>query len=99
MHVPNEIIDKILMDCSVSDINSWEGYERMSEVTSLKKKYSSIIDACENGNLTCVKYLVSVGADIHADNDGVLRWSAQNGHLEVFWYPLELMYTLAMVGL
>ena len=71
------------MFCDSDDINSWETYEKMFETTFLKKRYSSITEAPIYGNLMCIKYLVSVGADIHAWDDYSLRHSAWNGHLEV----------------
>jgi ankyrin repeat protein len=36
-----------------------------------------------------VKYLVEQGADIHADDDRALIWTANNGHLEVVKYLVE----------
>ena len=44
-----------------------------------------------------VKVLVSAGADVHAQEDYALRWSAENGHSEVVSY---LMYDVhyAMVN-
>ena len=34
-------------------------------------------------NVDTFKYLIECGADIHADEDYALRWSAQNGHLAI----------------
>ena len=48
-------------------------------------KYS-LIDACENGDLTKIKYLVENGANIHACYDDALRFAAHNGNLEVVNY-------------
>lgn len=42
--------------------------------------------ASKYGNLALVQYLVSVGADIHADDDYAVRFASQNGHLEVVQY-------------
>jgi ankyrin repeat protein len=36
-----------------------------------------------------VRYLVSQGAAIHANDDEALRWSANNGHLEIVCYLVE----------
>lgn len=90
MYIPNEVIDKVLMFCDSDDINRWESYEKMFETTFLKKRYSSITEASRYGNLMCVKYLVSVGADIHVDDDYSLRCSARYGHLEVVKYLVSL---------
>src|SRR3989344_2772907 len=40
-------------------------------------------------HLPVVQYLLDQGADIHAENDCALRWSAYNGHLPVVQYLLE----------
>jgi hypothetical protein len=40
--------------------------------------------------LEVVKYLVSVGADIHADDDAAVRLTSENGHLEVVEYIKSL---------
>ena len=36
-----------------------------------------------------IKFLVENGANIHADDDFALRWSSENGHLEVVKYLVE----------
>ena len=48
-----------------------------------------LIEASEKGRLDVVKYLVENGADIHAQDDCALRWSAERGHLEVVRLLLE----------
>ena len=35
------------------------------------------------------EYLIEKGANIHANNDYVFRWSAENGHLDVVKYLIE----------
>ena len=52
-------------------------------------KYPTLHHGAENGHLEVVKYLVENGADIHANNDHALRWSARFGHLEVVKYLIE----------
>ena len=42
-----------------------------------------VIRTAENGHLEVVKYLVSVGADIHSDEDDALVLASGKGHLEV----------------
>ena len=41
-------------------------------------------------NLAIVTCLVEQGADIHADTDFAIRWSARNGHSEVIRYLINL---------
>ena len=48
-----------------------------------------LIEASEWGDLTKVKQLIENGADVHADYDCALRWSAAIGHLEVVRLLLE----------
>ena len=49
-----------------------------------------------NGHLAVVKFLVSKGADIHANNDYALIYASQNGHLHVVEFLLVkvLIYIL-----
>ena len=68
----------------------------------LKEKYKKLnqeelndqfIDACENGQLEVVKYLLTSAeltehADIHAQNDSGFSWACAQGHLEVVKYLL-----------
>jgi len=42
--------------------------------------------SAEHGKIYAVKYLVSIGANIHADDDYALQWSAVYGHLDVVKY-------------
>jgi ankyrin repeat protein len=36
-----------------------------------------------------VKYLVNLGANIHAEDDYALRWSAEQGHLQIVKFLVE----------
>jgi ankyrin repeat protein len=45
--------------------------------------------ACLTGNIEVVKHLVELGADIHSDDNSVLRYSVYNNHLEVVKYLVE----------
>ena len=46
--------------------------------------------ASKDGDLEKVKYLVSVGADIHADNDYSIRIASERGHLEVIKFLVSV---------
>jgi len=48
-----------------------------------------LISACEIGDLPKVKSLIKKGANIHAENDAALCWSAENGHLEVVKFLVQ----------
>src|SRR5581483_5095738 len=45
---------------------------------------------CEKGHLSTVQYLVSLGADIHADNNWALRAASENGHRSIVEYLVSL---------
>jgi hypothetical protein len=47
---------------------------------------NNLIQAVKECNLIKVKHLIEQGSDIHAANDCALKWSAYNGHVEVFKY-------------
>jgi len=59
-----------------NDITIWDNYEIVDHIVMILY-----------GN---VKYLVSVGADIHARDDDPLRRSANRGHLEVVKYLISI---------
>ncbi len=50
----------------------------------------ALIWSAHNGYLEVVKYLVSLGADIHTQYEYALCRSAGNGHLEVVKYLVSL---------
>ena len=54
--------------------------------TGTDKLNAIFINNAKDGNLKVVKYLISQGADIHAEDDLALRWSVTNGHLKVVKY-------------
>ena len=59
---------------------------------NLGKEYVEEIfkNAVKNVDIPVLKVAVSLGVDIHADNEFALRWSAINGHLDVVKYLVEL---------
>ena len=42
--------------------------------------------ACKYGKLNIIKYLISQGANIRADDDWAVVWASYNGHLETVKY-------------
>ena len=48
-----------------------------------------LIEASKYGDFLQVKYLIENGADIHAQNNYVLCWSARSGHLNIVNYLVE----------
>ena len=58
-----------------------------------KKKYEIdqlCVDASAFGSLSVVEYLVSLGANIHEDDDDAVRRAPSRGHLEVVKYLVSL---------
>lgn len=47
-------------------------------------------EACRNGNLDVVKYLISRGADIHHSKDLACRIASQNGKLDIVKYLISI---------
>ncbi len=43
------------------------------------------------GHLPVVKYLIEKGANVHALNDGALRYASVNGHLEIVKYIEDII--------
>ena len=48
-----------------------------------------LIEESSLGNINHIKLLLEKGADIHAENDGALRWAAAYGHRDVVELLLE----------
>ena len=53
-------------------------------------KYHACIQAAANGHLDTIKYLVSLGADITAQDNYSVRVASGNGHLETVKYLVSL---------
>jgi ankyrin repeat protein len=51
---------------------------------------SDFKEAAENGRLDTVKYLISMGANVHANDDYALRWAVGNGHLDTVKYLVSI---------
>ena len=57
----------------------------MNQKEKLEKQ---LIKAVKNDDLPLIQLFVLQGANIHAQNDGALRWASENGHLEIVQYFL-----------
>jgi ankyrin repeat protein len=68
--------------------------QQLHVLKTLRLKKESLEDwfqsACRNGHLEVVKYLVSLGVDIHVWEEYGFRWACMNGHLEVVKYLVSL---------
>ena len=57
----------------------------------LSKDYQrAFVCCCKNGELLGVKYLVSSGANITADDNLAVRYASKNGHLDTVKYLVSL---------
>lgn len=50
------------------------------------------------GGLELLKYLESLGADLHADSDGCARRASHNGHLEIVRYLVTIGADIRVCG-
>jgi hypothetical protein len=69
---------------SLSEISTWEWMVSIGIDISCNE--SALKWICRNGCLEIAKYLVSLGADIHANEDIALIEASLNGHLEIVKY-------------
>ena len=53
-------------------------------------KTNSLEYYAKYGILKVVKYLVSMGADIHSDNEYAIRYASRDGHLAVVKYLVSV---------
>lgn len=48
-----------------------------------------LVESSQLGHFEMTKFLVESGVDIHAENDGALRWASMDGHYQVCQYLVE----------
>jgi len=82
--LPNKDYYNLLLSNSAFNVLS------ENEINYRKYNGKNLVDLCEIGDLNGVKYLVSMGADIHIDKDHPLKLSAWHGHLEVVKYLVSV---------
>jgi ankyrin repeat protein len=76
-------------------VSSKEGYSPLikplikENLVNSNEILYAFYSAVENDYLDLVKYLISKGADIHADNDSALTCIALGGHLDIVKYLIE----------
>ncbi len=88
LHLPPEILERIFLYSSSCDVIKWKNL--VSNYVYLCKKDANLRQAIDNDNLIGVKYLLEMGADIHANDNYALRFSAENGRLEIVKYLVEM---------
>jgi hypothetical protein len=89
MYIPNELVNMIMLYSSSSDIRRWENFERLDRTLYLKNKHSDIIEACEDGNIVGVKYLIEKqNVSMYKINSCFLA-SCDSGHLHIIKYLVE----------
>mgnify|MGYP002623484910 CR=1 FL=1 len=71
----------------------------MAELKTIRRLLDeSLIEASRRNDLPAVKYLLSLGADIHTEDDYPLRVAAGEGHLEMVKFLVENGATVARKG-
>jgi len=82
--LPNKDYYNLLLSNSAFNVLS------ENEINYRKYNGKNLTDLYKKGDLNGVKYLVSVGADIHVENELALIRSAYYGHLEVVKYLVSV---------
>lgn len=89
MYIPNELVNIIMLHSPASDIRRWEKFERLDRTLYFKNKHSDIIEACEDGNLIGVKYLIETQHVSMYKLNSCFLASCDSGHLEIIKYLVE----------
>jgi ankyrin repeat protein len=87
--LPNEIINKVMMESSSGDIKRWKEFDRMNEKTYFRKKNSTLMEAASEGNLVGIEYLLQKGADLKKEGFPALLAAAASGRLDIVRYLVE----------
>lgn len=61
----------------------------IDESADIKKKNRILIIAIENGFLDIVKYLISIGADIHLENDILIHLAIKHNQTEIISFMID----------
>ena len=59
--------------------------------------HERLCKAAGHGYLNTVKYLVSIGANVHEFNDQALQWAVDNGHLDTINYLKSIKCSITRV--
>src|SRR5581483_1667920 len=97
LNVPKVILRYIMMNyldltsiktiiLNIKEMNVLDDFSK----TNLSNAKHGLIWNCENGHLSTVQYLVSVGADIYAYNNDAVRRASENGHLSTVQYLVSV---------
>src|SRR5581483_2343648 len=93
LNVPRVILRYIMMNyldlasietiiLNIKEMNVLDEFSK----TILSNAKCGLFWNCENGHLSTVQYLVSIGADIHAKNNYAVRLASLRGHLSTVQY-------------
>src|SRR5581483_6050772 len=97
LNVPRVILRYIMMNyldlasiktiiLNIKEMNVLDDFSK----TILSNAKYELIWNCQNGHLSTVQYLVSVGEDIHAHDNYAVRLASQNGHLATVQYLVSV---------
>src|SRR5581483_11695734 len=97
LNVPRVILRYIMMNyldlanietiiLNIKEMNVFDDFSK----TILSNAKNGLSWNCENGHLSTVQYLVSLGADIHADNNKAIIMASRYGHLSTVQYLVSV---------
>jgi len=94
MSLPSELSNKFLSDMFVNACQYDCIHLVKNIVTNYKHKILNVmnyalVDACRNGHLLIVQFLVESGVNLHDHDDWGLRCASEYGHLPVVKYLVE----------
>ncbi|AKI79733.1 putative ankyrin repeat protein [Acanthamoeba polyphaga mimivirus] len=64
--------------------NSHDIFDKL--IVTINSLDSQLVNSCKIGNLSMIKYLIDLDADIKADNDSAVRLASKKGYLEIVKY-------------
>jgi len=64
--------------------------EKVKYLFGKPTKNQALCWSSDYGHLKVVKYLISVGASVHANDDWPIRYASERGHLEVVEYLVSI---------
>lgn len=86
MSLHKDIINIIFLHSSTEDIHTWKNL--VDNSVFLQRQYENLYEACVEGNIKCVKFLVDQVSKSY-DLDRALCCAARNGHLEIVKFLVE----------
>ena len=80
------MVHEFIVACKGNDLNKIKQMIQMIHMVDMNEGFRW---ACIFGHIDVVKYLVSLGVDIHAIEEEGFRWACHNGHIDVVRYLVQ----------